>query len=159
RRGPALRGDLKRMPAIVAQLIRDDGSGSGTNEAAPSAAATAVKLAVQLAVPERLSRKTLHPYRLKVKELLYVLQLAVGASDAKRVDDLRGVKDAIGEWHDWEELVLIAKESLNHGNRCGLVAQLKQMAQGKYDTRWSWRKRYDRNIFRVPVPGGKVLLG
>jgi CHAD domain-containing protein len=99
----------------------------------PNAAATAVKLAVQLAVPQRLGRETLHPYRLKVKELLYVLELAEGASDAKFLGDLREVKDAIGAWHDWEELVLMAKESLNHGNRCGLVAQLRQIANDKYE--------------------------
>jgi CHAD domain-containing protein len=133
RRGPDMRSDLKRIPALVAKLTRNADDSPGKNGVAPNAAATAVKLAVQLAVPERLGRETLHPYRLKLKELLYVLQLAVGASEAKFVNDLREVKDAIGEWHDWEELALIAKETLNHGTRCGLVAELKHTAKDKYE--------------------------
>ena len=59
------------------------GNGPGANGMVPNAVATAVKLAVQLAAPKRLGTDTLHPYRLKVKELLYVLQLAAGAGDDK----------------------------------------------------------------------------
>ena len=121
------------MRAIVSKLVLDNGNGPGANGVAPNAAATAVKLAVQLAVPERLGRDTLHSYRLKVKELLYVLQLAAGAAGEKFVEDLGEVKDAIGEWHDWEELTLIAQKSLDHGNRCGLVAELKRIATSKYE--------------------------
>ena len=37
-----------------------------------------------------------------------MLQLAGGATP-RFVDDLGKVKDAIGEWHDWEELASIAR--------------------------------------------------
>ena len=62
-----------------------------------------------------------------------MLQMATGADSAKFVDDLGKVKDAIGEWHDWEELVSIAPKALDHGSRCQLVAELKRVAKVKYE--------------------------
>jgi CHAD domain-containing protein len=147
--GPALRRDLKRAPAILAELTRaksDDPKGAAV---AADAAATAVKLAVQLANPPRLGPKNLHPYRLKIKELFYMLQIAAGAGQRRFVSDLREVKDAIGEWHDWDELATIARESLDHGNRCGLPAELKRLARHKYEhalaVAQALRKKYLRS--------------
>ncbi len=61
-----------------------------------------------------------------------MLQLAAGDSRDQFVEDLKQVKDAIGEWHDWEELVSIAGKALAHGGRCSLVAELKKIANDKY---------------------------
>ena len=60
--------------------------------------------------PVRLNRNNLHPYRLKVKELRNVLQLSNRADDIEFVEKLGQVKDAIGDWHDWEELVRIPRK-------------------------------------------------
>lgn len=40
--------------------------------------------------------------------------------------------DAIGEWHDWEELVAIAKTVIEHGSNCGLLDDLRNIADCKY---------------------------
>jgi CHAD domain-containing protein len=113
-------------------LLQTDSANSNENAIAPKAAGSAVTLAVQLAEPRRLDKRNLHPYRLKVKELRNVLEMASNPKTGF-VDDLSKVKDAIGEWHDWEELVSIAEKKLDHGNRCGLVAELKRIAGQKYD--------------------------
>ena len=42
-------------------------------------------------------------------------------------------KDAIGEWHDWEELASTASEVLDHDNGCKLLAQLKRIASEKFE--------------------------
>jgi CHAD domain-containing protein len=91
----------------------------------------AVKLASGLATPERLTRETLHPYRLKVKELRNVLRMADRASSTRFVEALGKVQDAIGEWHDWDELVSIA-EKLEHGKECRLRIELQHNARRKY---------------------------
>src|SRR5207253_7934757 len=78
------------------------------------AMANALKLSSELAITTKLDRKNLHPYRLKVKELRYVLQLANDADEQQFVDKLGEVKDAIGEWHDWEELITIANGVVDH---------------------------------------------
>jgi len=86
---------------------------------------------------------------LRVKELRNVLRMAAGTSNPKFVDDLGRVKDAIGEWHDWEELVLIAQKALDHGNGCELMRELKRVAEGKYEHALgvvqALRKKYWRN--------------
>jgi CHAD domain-containing protein len=72
----------------------------------------------------------LHLYRLKVKQLRYVLELA--PDHPKFVADLGEAKDAIGEWHDWEELIAIANEVLDHGSNCMLMRKLKETADSKF---------------------------
>ena len=150
RHRPRLRKYLKRTPDILAKRINGNDGALRGSEVAANATATAVKLATELAVPQRLGRDNLHLYRLKVKELRNILQMAVGADRNKFVADLGKLKDAIGEWHDSEALVSIAQKVIDHGNRCGLVAELKRTAKRKYEhavalTRWL-RKTYLRNF-------------
>lgn len=57
--------------------------------------------------PDRIDGRTLHPYRLKVKELRYALQLAASHEELL-IEALGEVKDSIGEWPDWCELEAIA---------------------------------------------------
>ncbi len=95
------------------------------------AAAESLRLASELEIPRRFNKANLHPYRLKVKQLRYVLELA--PDNTQFVDDLGETKDAIGEWHDWEELVAIANDVLDHGPNCKLIRALKEMADSKFE--------------------------
>lgn len=93
------------------------------------AAAESLRLSSELEIPKRLNRRNLHSYRLKLKQLRYVLELAPDRQ--KFVADLGEAKDAIGEWHDWEELIAIANEVLDHG-QCKLMRKLKETADSKF---------------------------
>jgi len=140
--GSKLRQRLKR---VLRQLrkrnsrIQKDGR---TDFGVP---ASVLDLASDLASPSRLNRANLHSFRLKVKELRNVLNLAE-APDQAFVNALGRTKDAIGEWHDWEELVAISEKILDHGAQCHLVQQLKAIAAEKYQSALSnavlLRKRY-----------------
>src|SRR5665213_1882446 len=89
-------------------------------ELSADATATALNVWAELSEWPRLNTSNLHPFRLKVKELRYILQL--GEDDGgKFVDTLGEVKDAIGEWHDWNELAAIAAVALSHGTQCALI--------------------------------------
>ena len=116
----------------MTKLLRRKGAGQA-DSAAANAAATAVRLSAQLGAPPRLNKTNLHPYRLKVKELQNILLLAEAPSRPRFVEDLGHVKDAIGEWHDRQELVGIASKRLDHSGRCLLLAELKRIAGSKYD--------------------------
>jgi hypothetical protein len=85
--------------------------------------AVALKLSNELSRWPALNAGNLHLYRLKVKELLYTLQLADEA-DKDLVNKLSEVKDAIGECHDWQELDTIAGKVLDHGPQCGVLKQI-----------------------------------
>jgi CHAD domain-containing protein len=69
-------------------------------------------LAAQLDHWPKVQASNLHEFRIRAKELRYMLQLAPDV-DQQRIDVLSEVKDAAGEWHDWLELHNLAKEVLD----------------------------------------------
>jgi len=78
----------------------------------------------------RLSARNIHAFRLKVKELRYVLQL-YPHSDADFGDALGRVKDQIGEWHDWVQLERIAGEVLDPKEDRALLGRIGRTVQQK----------------------------
>jgi CHAD domain-containing protein len=90
-------------------------------------------LSNELAAPATLNRKNLHAYRLKIKELRYVLEMADDRGYRDFIDKLSSVKDAIGEWHDWEELIAITEDVLDHKANCRLLREVKAITVHKYE--------------------------
>jgi len=132
---PAIRKKLKKTENRLESFLgtRPQRSRSSSPGAARAqAAASALELSSELAGPLNLNRRNLHPYRLKVKELRYVLQMGGNGSDKEFIHALGESKDAIGEWHDWEDLIAIASEVLDHPN-CRLIQRFKLISQEKYD--------------------------
>lgn len=70
-------------------------------------ASLSLELSASLATWPKINGQSLHPYRLKVKELRYVLELAANP-EQPLIEALGEIKDGIGEWHDWCELEQIA---------------------------------------------------
>jgi CHAD domain-containing protein len=93
-------------------------------------ASTAINLSTSLAQWPELNRDNLHAFRLRVKELHYVLKLS---SNPNRTltSALSKVKDAIGEWHDWCELESIARQQVEDSDR--LCRKIHSTAEGKLD--------------------------
>lgn len=115
-----------RLRGRMASLRELDDS-SGTEEAI----ARAVELLGELKRPPRLNARNLHPYRLTVKKLRDVVQLAHGSVPPGLAQTLGEVKDAIGDWHDWEELLSIGNEVLDE-EAAPLINKIKQIATRKY---------------------------
>jgi CHAD domain-containing protein len=78
----------------------------------------------------KLSEENLHPFRIKIKELRYVLQLAEDAN-SKFVSALGKVKDQIGDWHDWVELRKIAEEVLDEQDSHGALETIEAICANK----------------------------
>ncbi len=128
-----LRHRLKRNSRQICNTLPPDGKGElGGEPLLAKLAASALTIVSQLREPQHLGRTNLHPYRLKVKKLRNVLQMAKNANQQIFVERLDEVKDAIGEWHDWEVLTSIAKDVLNHGRDCRLQHELHVTAEAKY---------------------------
>jgi CHAD domain-containing protein len=134
--GGKIRRRLKRSLARLQKLIPNHNkNSSGDRNAAPAdAMAFVLKLSSELATPATLNRKNLHAYRLKIKELRYVLEMADDPGSQGLIDELGEVKDAIGEWHDWEELIAIAEDVLDHKANCKLLREAKVITTRKYET-------------------------
>jgi CHAD domain-containing protein len=86
--------------------------------------ATSLEIEQELRDWPRLTDKNIHPFRLKVKELRYVLQLGQNG-DSKLIAELGAVKDQVGLWHDCNELAAISSKVLDHGAGCPIAAQIR----------------------------------
>ncbi len=56
--------------------------------------------------------RNLHAFRIRIKELCYLLQMMAGAN-IEFMKELEYAKAQIGAWHDWKELRRIAKDILS----------------------------------------------
>jgi CHAD domain-containing protein len=132
-RGPALRKDLRR---VAKGVTKDAGrkSAKTARKAHAKQSAQVLDLTAGLSDPPQLNKSNLHPYRLKVKELRDALRMAGGTRDSRFAGELGRSKDAIGEWHDWEELIALAEKILDHGPQCPLLQELKTISKQKFDS-------------------------
>lgn len=136
---------LKACSALIEKKLDKRRSGKQREWPMDSAAA-ALRISGELSSWPTLSAKNLHPFRLKVKEMRYVLQLS--GEDSELSDRLGAVKDQIGEWHDWTELNAIAKEILSDCRNCEVIARIDQTAKKKFKTAMQRAQQLRRNYFQ-----------
>lgn len=74
----------------------------------------------------------IHAFRLKVKQLRYILQLDREA-DQRLVEALGQVQHRVGDWHDWQQLAEIAREILHPEHNEALLARIDQTAKRRFD--------------------------
>jgi CHAD domain-containing protein len=125
-----LKKTSRKMEEVLPRNGKKDLGGNATD-----VTALAVKLVADLRQPARLAMTNLHPYRLKVKELRNLLQMAERSDRQEFVQSLGQVKDAIGEWHDWQKLVQIvqiAQSVLEDRTGCQLLSDLRTTTGSKY---------------------------
>ena len=130
-----LRHSLKGLSRRIADEFDDPkhGSmGSGTNgRAGADAVAVALKLAEELSRWPELDAENIHAFRIKAKELRYVLQLAED-SNTRFTEVLEEVKDTIGDWHDWVELSKIAADVLDRDVDGDVLKQIEAVERRKF---------------------------
>jgi CHAD domain-containing protein len=122
---------LKRYSTLIdRKMTARDSRQPEPTEWPGDAMAVAFQLSSELARWPTFNAGNIHPWRLKIKELRYILQLAED-SDSRFVEALGEAKDAIGEWHDWTELETLAKKGLDHGTGCQVLKEIHSTAQEK----------------------------
>lgn len=143
-----LRKHIQRIEKQCPSALRSGTNGGNVKETNP----VALRLEVRLVAYSKLTAKNLHAYRKRVKDLRDLLTLA-GDQDAKLSDDLRDVKDAIGEWHDWNELARIAAKALDHGETCGLRKQIDSAAKSHLERALSRANVLQKHAFNRSATG------
>ena len=128
-----LKRSRRRLHSTVDRFSRTkfelDSKRNGQGEEAPlHAMSVALRLSKELAAAQRLGVNNLHPYRLEVKRLRYVLEMADGDGGREKafIQQLKQVQDVIGEWHDWVELSAIAHKVLGPHPGCKLVGKIEE---------------------------------
>lgn len=131
----ALRHNLRQYAESVQQTWPNSGiaaNGHSRNGRHKNSENAIVKhLARELGEFPTLTRDNIHEFRLKVKELRYILQLSDAGSEL--VADLGNVQRRIGDWHDWEQLAEIAHAFLESERDHVLLARIDEITQQKLD--------------------------
>ena len=144
--GAELRRRLKRTLAHLQKSIPGHSkNGARIRNTAADAMAFVFKLFNELAAPATLNRKNLHAYRLRIKQLRYVLEMADDPGNQEFIDKLGEIKDAIGEWHDWEELIAITVGVLDHKANCKLLREVRAISAQKYENALSLTNKMRRD--------------
>lgn len=118
------RDRLKDSSRIVRKKLKSDGS---AGEAGPQIAIT------ELSHWPDLNEENLHLFRIRVKELRYMLQLSQ-ETDTNLLKALGDVKDRVGEWHDWVELLKIAEEVLDSASDRRFLRKIQDVGRAKLGT-------------------------
>ena len=146
-RGPARRKLKRCMKGIDKELAAS--MSNVADQWRRNAVTHTLDLSSELAGWPMLRADNLHPFRLKVKELRYVLQLS-SDSDRKFIDALGEVKDAIGEWHDWSELAAVAAEVLGDQGRDSFSKRVASVVQSKSHHAFAVATHLRRQFFGMP---------
>jgi len=117
------RKRLKQSSKLIRKKLENE-SETMSGEAAPQI------LMTELSHWPKLDVRNLHLFRIRIKELRYMLQLSPQA-DGKLVDALGDVKDAIGDWHDWVELLKIARKVLDSRSDSEVRQRIDETGRGK----------------------------
>ena len=148
-----IRKRLRRSLRFLRKSLQSANGNSGTRRWSTQAAALALQLELELRDWPALNRKNLHPFRLKVKELRYLLQLAPDGN-SEFVGALGKVKDAIGQWHDWEELSAIAEKTTQHA-KCPLLKGIHQAAAHEFERALDMANRMRKEFLELSRRKGR----
>ena len=159
RKEKRLRRALRKQRSSVAKALSNSSRQiekriAKSSKQQTAAAASALKFSSKVSAPITLNRANLHDYRSKIRELRDLLRFAADDGDEKLIDELGKVKDAIGEWHDWEELVSLATAVIGHEvhrpntKGCKLLHELKDTARAKFESALSLTNKMRKTYFQ-----------
>jgi CHAD domain-containing protein len=146
------RRRLKQSWKLIRRKLNDDAA-AVNGDAAPQI------LITELRHWPDLNADNLHIFRIRIKELRYMLQLSLQA-DGKLVDTLSEVKDSIGEWHDWVELLKIAQKVLDPREDREVLKDIETIAAEKLQRAMMVANQLRERYFSPPDgrrSGKKVL--
>jgi CHAD domain-containing protein len=136
---PEARKQLKESSKMLKKAVKKDWA-DRSGEAAPQI------LISELTHWPDLNAGNLHMFRIRIKELRYMLELSDEA-DQTLIGSLGKVKDAIGEWHDGVELLRIAQKVLDAKADGGNLKQLEKMVNERLESALAAANRLRQRYF------------
>ncbi len=136
RRRDRAREDMKQYARMVRSALApargaatDDGLSEPPSEYLHAAAMAVIR---ELGSWPPLDTGNIHEFRLKVKNLRYILELSAD-SDPVLIGALTAVQRRVGDWHDWQQLHEIASEILTPERDLALWERIDETAKRKFD--------------------------
>lgn len=75
----------------------------------------------------------LHEARVTLKRIRYLAELAEKTVEQKNfIRELKSVQDAIGEWHDWQELTNTAEKRFSDRVNCALLREVRTVLGARH---------------------------
>ena len=98
----------------------------------------------------------LHEARVTLKRIRYLAELAE-TSDAQKnfIRELKLVQDAVGEWHDWQELTAAAEKRFSDRVNCALLREIRALLSARHSAAIS----AIQNLFTLAVAPGRKPPG
>lgn len=110
-------------------------------------------LADAASVFSRLHPDSLHDFRKRLKSVRYLAEFAIANPDAEQIAaTVRSMQGAIGEWHDWEELFLYARDTFRRKDAPELIDELETLVNESLDRALSVCSRTTEQILLDSSP-------
>jgi CHAD domain-containing protein len=75
----------------------------------------------------------LHDARICLKRIRYLAELAEASAEQKEfIGELKAVQDAIGDWHDWQELSGTAEKRFSDRVNCALLREVRALLGARH---------------------------
>ena len=93
------------------------------------------RLAADFSSHTSLKPNRLHEARIQLKKIRYLAELADDSDEREAfLDQLKAVQDAVGEWHDWEELTKLAEKRFADRVNCALLREVRALFAAREST-------------------------
>jgi CHAD domain-containing protein len=90
-------------------------------------------LAAEFASHQPIKPRFLHQVRIRMKMIRYLAELGDESADQRRfLQALKSAQDALGAWHDWEELAKTAEKQFGGRLNCPLLVEVRALFAAKY---------------------------
>lgn len=157
RRRATARENLKEYSRLIRAFGAQAERAASTNglptdghDGIHSAAANVVR---ELGEWPPLTAENIHAFRLKVKELRYILQLSADANSGLE-EALGNVQRRVGDWHDWHQLHEIGSEVLTPERDLALLERIDETTQRKFKQALTAANRLRGKYLAMPVAQG-----
>jgi len=157
RRRDAAREDLKEyfrlVRSVLAPVIDPALAKARADQPHEGVHTAAMNVLRELGEWPPLDAENIHAFRLKVKELRYILQLSAN-SDVGLAEALGNVQRRIGDWHDWHQLEEIAREVLDAERDHAILVRIAQTVKRKFGQALAAANRLRGTYLSTPFVAG-----
>jgi len=93
------------------------------------------EMAKDFSAHQALKISRLHEARLSLKRIRYLAELAESSEEQKDfIQELKLVQDAVGDWHDWQELTSTAEKRFSDRVNCAMLREVRALLAARHVT-------------------------
>ncbi len=90
-------------------------------------------LAAQFVSRQPIQPRFLHQVRIRLKMIRYLAEMGEEAAEQQHfLDALKAAQDALGAWHDWEELAQTTEKQFGSRVNCPLLVEVRALFAARY---------------------------